>query len=200
MVEKNAKVKTADILKDVADKFGYKLVKAERKTAPLELPETTKDYEGMSSRELALELKDITADITKEGMLNDEARKAVILFVNDKGSQPNTAPLFAGQRRVDERKVVVKNQRYNLLCNLKKHIENLYQLKLEKELTADFIKEKPELKGVISKLQMIENPTGQFLEVSMTTAKPKNLKLEALKKENEENKPTGVTTSQSINK
>lgn len=192
MVEKTQKIDMKKFIEDMADKFGLKVVNKDVVEVELKLPSNISKYDDLNSRDLALELKELDAEIKRIEDIDENIRVEVSKFMAERGPDKFTKRLFEG-RNLDPRKLSVNDVDYTLKTNLRIYLERLFQQKLESELTDNFLKSRTELKGIVTNIEIKPTPTGEMLHVHVgKEEKPKDLPVE----KPEEKK--GVTTTDSV--
>lgn len=160
------KRKVPKILEELSEKYGYKLVKKESTNPKPELPETTKDYEEMDSKQLAVELKDVKSDITKLEAQNERLRERISNFMDEQQPEILNRSVFQGNK-FDPAKLSVQNKELNLKSNLRKHIESLIKKATEDEMKQKFVSLNPEFEGVVKGMAIEPVPTGHMLVVKL---------------------------------
>lgn len=153
------KIDIKKILADIANQYNMKLVKKIRENPKPELPEKSEKYEGMDSKKLSLELKDVELKLNKIQARNDNIKEAVIKHMNENQAENQyTKSLFDG-RKLDERRINIYDKELTLVANLRMHLDSLLKKALEKEMTDKFLSENPAFEGSVDDIsvQQLEN-------------------------------------------
>lgn len=143
-------------------------IRSKKLVQKLELPELTKDYKNMSSRELNLEISDISKELVELEKKSAEVRTAAIGYIKKNMADPGSSlrTLFKTDM-LNERRLNIINKPYLLKSNLKQHLEGLLSKKIEEELTANFLSENEKLKDLVSEIEIAKTPIGDILQVVM---------------------------------
>jgi len=197
MVEK--KLDTIKLFDELADLLGYRLEKKDRESIPPELPQTTKNFEEMSIRELTTEIRDLDVEIQKIGTVNQRIKQTVINFMNNQQANEITQPIFEGSR-FEDRRLQIYDREMVLKKNLEAYLRSLFKRAIEKEMTEKFVTLNPDFRGIIKDMSVKQTSQGMCLIVE--TGKIAETKLDnfMIQEEREQSqvKSKGATTSKSI--
>jgi len=195
------KIDVIKFLEEIADKCGYKLQKKEVSGSPPELPNTIKDFEEMTTKELSAEIRDLDSEIQKLGIISERVREGVINFMNNEQANEITKSVFQGAR-FEDRRLQIYDRGLVLKKNLVAYLQSLLKRALEKEMAQKLVALTPDLKGIVKDMTVKQTTAGMSLQVTIGQLADKQLDSFALKNEQdklaEAAQRKGVTTSAEI--
>lgn len=191
-----------NLLKELATKYGYNLVKKQEPNILPEMPVTDKKYSNMDSNMLSLELTQVEQDMTRLNLLDEKIKEEATEFMGLQGKTRYNQTIF-DNNKIDPRKIQVSNKKLLLLCNLKAHLDYLLKQSIERELTGKFLVMHPDFKNIVKSLSVQRREWGDALVVEVVEdVDDKVLKDIETKKENEKKEtdkvPKGVTSMKSL--
>lgn len=158
-----------NMMKELADKMGYKLIKKTKTNPKPILPKMDKDYKEMDSKQLQVELKHLDGKIAKIKADNENVYGKVIEFMNHEPIPEHMKTLFRNNK-IDPGKILIFNNELNQMNNLRIYLSELFSFAMEKELREKFTAMNPELGKIIEEVHNIsieESPSGKILRVEM---------------------------------
>ena len=187
------------LMKDVAGKYGLKLVPDQRTAPKPELPVSKKNYGEMDSRRLGVELKELDTELRKRGVRGERVKEAIIKFMNDQQPTQYTKSVFDGAR-FDERRLQLVDKDTTKLANLRNHVDDLMRMAVENEMTERFTSLNPDLKGVVKNITVSQTPIGISMIVDLAETLSDTPKTDINPLVEPENPIAGITTSKSLGK
>lgn len=176
------KIDSLELLSDIANKLGFKLVKRHEEQEAIILPKLEKEYDNMSVKEILVELKDTEIKMRSLEERDNKIKNYISTFINKQSNHPEALKKVLLNGKLDERKLFIQNKELILFRNLKLHLEQLLESKMVNELADHFLIEYRELNSVVKDIKIENTPTGEMLQV--------NLKENGTTSDNSEVKPS----------
>lgn len=171
---KDKDLKSIIILKETAEKFGYKLIKQERKD-PLSKVYENDPMKSYSSEQLYKELKDVELMEQKLNSRDALLRDKIVKFMKDQAPNEMTKTLYSGNRFQDD-KIVIRNYEIRKLSDKKSYIVSKLKQALANEFKQKFININNDYEDTINNLKVELGSAGDVLAIDIGSLEQPTIK------------------------